>query len=226
MGHIPHLLLPPPWGGPEIPLSAAHLRHLRRVLRLGDGADLSYSDGAGNLGGGVLRGEAVVRGSERAVPRPEPEVSVAVAPPAKGDRVRYLVEKLAELGVDRLIWLTTRFGEGRIPRPDKAAAWAQSALEQSRGAWILQFDGPVRVDELTGASTLWVTERESFPPPSVAMGGIVVVGPEAGFAEGEVPAAATRIGLGRRILRVETAAIVGATLLLDRSGRLTPAEIP
>jgi 16S rRNA U1498 N3-methylase RsmE len=29
------------------------------------------------------------------------------------------------------------------------------------------------------------------------------------------------MGLGRRILRVETAAVVGATILLDRSGRLS-----
>ena len=31
---------------------------------------------------------------------------------------RFLVEKLAELGVADLIWLRTRHGEGRPPSPD------------------------------------------------------------------------------------------------------------
>ena len=49
---------------------------------------------------------------------------------------------------------------------------------------------------------------------------IVAIGPEAGFAEEEIPADALRFGLGGRILRVETAAIVAAAVALSRMGRL------
>jgi 16S rRNA (uracil1498-N3)-methyltransferase len=222
MRHIPHLYLPDPWEEGEIPLADQQRDHLQKVLRLNDGAAVSYTDGAGTIGVGIVRVGSVVRGSESRVARPEPGVAVAVAPPRTAGRLRFLVEKLAELGIDRIYWLSTRYGEGRPPRVEKAAAWAESALEQSRGAWLLDFDGPTAVADLPESSTLWVAERETYPPPSVVSGGILVIGPEAGFAEGEVPAAANRIALGTRVLRVETAAVVGATLLLDRSGRLVP----
>ena len=220
MRHIPHLYLPSPWEAGEITLSDDHGHHLRKVLRLGDGSALSYTDGAGTIGAGTLRDGSLVRGSESRRERPEPGVAVAVAPPRTPHRLRYLVEKLAELGIDRIYWLTTRHGEGRPPRPDKAVAWARAALEQSRGAWLLGLEGPTTVEDLPESSTLWVAERETKPPPSVVKGGILVIGPEAGFEEGEVPASANRIALGRRVLRVETAAVAGATILLDRSGRL------
>ncbi|NNC92475.1 MAG: hypothetical protein HKN80_08260 [Acidimicrobiia bacterium] len=222
MRHIPHLHVPGPWEGADLSVSDDHSRHLRKILRLGDGADLSYTDGAGTTGRGTLQGDLIVRGSESLIDRPEPAVAVAVAPPRTPGRVRFVVEKLAELGIDRIYWLATRHGEGRPPRSDKAIAWARAALEQSRGAWLLGFEGPIGVEDLPESSTLWVAERESQPPPSVVNGGILVIGPEAGFAEGEVPAAACRIALGTRVLRVETAAVAGATLLLDRSGRLAP----
>ncbi len=222
MRHTPHLYLPAPWGGSEIPLDDDHVHHLRRVLRLSDGAALSYTDGTGTVGEGVLAHTSLLRGSESLHPIPRPEVSVAVAPPRSPNRVRFLVEKLGELGIDRLIWLATRHGEGRPPTPAKAAAWARSALEQSRGAWLLVVEGPMKVEDLPNTPTLWVAERETNQPPSVVKGGILVIGPEAGFAEGEIPATADRLSLGVRVLRVETAAVVGATVLLDRSGRLLP----
>ncbi|MBT8164319.1 MAG: RsmE family RNA methyltransferase [Acidimicrobiia bacterium] len=221
MRHVPHLYLCGPWESDEIALSEAHRRHLGRVLRLADGAVVSYTDGEGTTGEGELAGAAIRRGIEARVAKPAPEVAVAVAPPSKPNRARFLVEKLAELGVDRLIWLRTRHGEGRPPRPAKAEAWARAALEQSRGAWAVRIDGPVEMEDLPSSSTLWVAERETNPPPSVVNGGILVIGPEAGFAEGEVPHRANRLGLGRRVLRVETAAVVGAAILLDRSGRLS-----
>ena len=221
MRHIPHLYLGGPWGSGDITLGEEHRRHLGRVLRLADGAAVSYTDGAGNTGEGILEGGTVRRGTERSVKQPQPELAVAVAPPIKPSRARFLVEKLAELGVDQLIWLRTRHSQGRPPKPAKAAAWAQAALEQSRGAWVLQFDGPVGMENLPASSTLWVGERETNPPPSVVKSGILLIGPEAGFAEGEVPQRANRLGLGPRVLRVETAAVVGAAILLDRCGRLS-----
>ena len=225
--HSPHLYLPRPWDSAELALGDEHSRHLHKVLRLGDGAGVSYTDGEGGRGEGVLSGGSVVRGAESMVPRPQPKISVAVAPPRKLDRVRFLVEKLAELGVDRIIWLETRYGEGRPPRAGKAESWAQSALEQSRGSWLVRLDGPMKPHDLPDLATLWVADRESFPPPSVVKDGILLIGSEGGFAEGEIPASAIRFSLGTRVLRVETAALAGAVILLDRSGRLAPpSEIP
>ena len=221
MRHVPHLYLPGPWESDVVPLTPEQDRHLRRVLRLAPEAAVSYTDGAGRAGEGTLDETGVRRGSEQSIERPSPPVALAVAPPRSTGRQRFVVEKLAELGVDRLYWLETRHTEGR-PKQAKARAWARAALEQSRGAWLLGIQGPVSLAELPGDQTLYVAERETLPPPTVVDGGILVVGPEAGLAEGEVPDSARRVGLGARVLRVETAAVVGATVLLDRSGRLAP----
>lgn len=48
----------------------------------------------------------------------------------------------------------------------------------------------------------------------------ILIGPEGGFTTDEVPVSVPRAGLGQRVLRVETVAIVGATLLRSGSGRL------
>jgi 16S rRNA U1498 N3-methylase RsmE len=42
----------------------------------------------------------------------------------------------------------------------------------------------------------------------------VVIGPEGGWAPGEIPESVTRLDLGTTILRVETAALVAAARLL------------
>jgi 16S rRNA (uracil1498-N3)-methyltransferase len=182
------------------------------------GQPLTYTDGRGTHGTGSLRNGTAERGVEQSLPPPRPRLTLAVAPPRAIERARFLVEKSAELGVDRLIWLDTRHGEGRPPRPAKAGAWAAGALEQSRGAWLIEIDGPLRIEDL--GEPLWVLERGASVPPRTDQDVILAAGPEGGFAPGEVREWAEQVGVGERVLRVETAALVGAALVLDRMGRL------
>jgi RsmE family RNA methyltransferase len=42
---------------------------------------------------------------------------------------------------------------------------------------------------------------------------VVAIGPEGGFADDEIPPGVLRVGLGERVLRVETAAIAVAAFL-------------
>ncbi len=222
MAHVPHLYLPGPWEGPELALPGPTAHHLDRVLRRGDGAPVTYTDGCGAAGAGALRGAAVRRGEERHHPAPAPAVTIAVAPPRRAERARYLVEKLAELGVDRLVWLTTKHRQAPPPKPAKARAWAVAALEQSRGAHLLAVEGPAPLSELSGA--VWVADAGGGRPPPVAGSISIVVGPEGGLAAGEAPAGATLVGLGDRVLRTETAAVAAALVGLQAAGRFpTPA---
>ncbi len=219
MAHLPHLYLPGPWEQPVLAPTAQQFHHLRRVLRRTDAEPISYTDGSGRVGTGTVTARGVQRGDEYTVARPVPSVTLAVAPPQSTERARFLVEKLAELGVDRLVWLSTRHTQGHPPRREKSLAWAGAALEQSRGAWLMTVEGPTAIGNLEGA--VWVASPRSAPPPRVNGDTTLVVGPEGGLAPDEVGSEAVEIGLGDRILRVETAAIVGAALMLDRSGRNT-----
>lgn len=212
MGHVPHLLLPPPWPDAVIPLGEAHRRHLR-VLRRSDGDAVSYTDGHGRAGRGRIEGDGIVRGEEVDVPPPACRLSLAVAPPDSRDRQRFLVEKLAELGVTSILWLDTRHGEGRPPPASKAQGWADAALEQSRGAWRTSVEErPCRLSDVP--LPVWVADAGGPPAPDFPARLTIAVGPEGGWAPEEIDGASIRFGLGDRVLRVETAAVAAASLAM------------
>lgn len=204
---MPHLLLTPPWSDAEITVPPATARHLRTVLRLGDGAPCSYTDGTGLRGSGTLTGDTVRRGSEVLEPEPPP-VTLAVAPPAAKDRLRWLVEKSCEVGVSRIKWLRTAHGEGRPPRAEKGVAWAQMALEQSRRVFLARVDdGWSRIEDLTGTRVVLDPDGGSWEGISAPL--TVMVGPEGGWAPEELPSSLPRVTLGDGVLRTETAAVLG-----------------
>ena len=217
MAHRPHIYLPGPWPAARLPVPDEVRHHLERVLRARE-LDVDYTDGAGVVGSGRYVDGIVTRGEERVVDAPEPRLVVAVAAPQSSDRQRIVVEKLAELGVDELVWLRTTHGGHRTPPQRRAEAWAAGALEQSRGAHLLR---------ITGETTLGTLAARGRPhlahPGSPRLGElagdpvIVAVGPEGGFTDNEAAAPnVTCFGLGERILRTETAAIVAASMALER----------
>ncbi|HSJ36403.1 MAG TPA: 16S rRNA (uracil(1498)-N(3))-methyltransferase [Acidimicrobiia bacterium] len=207
MGHVPHLYLPGPWQGPELALGDDHEHHLTRVLRMSPGAEVSYTDGEGTAGRGIL-GRGVVERDDESSGSLGPAVEVAVAPPDSRQRARFVVEKLVELGVRRLIWVRTRRTEGRPPPEEKARAWAVSALEQSRGTRLMAITRS-HLDDLDPGRLVVV---HPGPDPFSLAGPrpespILLVGPEGGLDEAEIPPGAPRLALGSTILRVETAAL-------------------
>ena len=195
-------------------------------MRMRDGADVSYTDGAGTIGRGVLRSGTLQRGEEAPVERPAPHLTLAVAAPRAADRSRMVVEKAAEFGVDRLVWLSSRFSQGRPPKLEKARRWATGALEQSRGAWLLEIDeAPRSFDDLIDADALLLAADPGGESIDDVLGAArasrqvtVAIGPEGGFAHGEIPSQARVVSLGARVLRVETAAIAVAALVRSLAG--------
>ncbi|MDJ0664764.1 MAG: RsmE family RNA methyltransferase [Acidimicrobiia bacterium] len=198
-------------------LDPGAIHHLEQVLRV-ETAEASYTDGEGLFGTGTYRNGLIWRGEEAMIPRPT-HLTVAVAPPRTNSRLRFLVEKMAELGVSRLFWLRTSHTEGRPPRVEKAERWAIAALEQSRGAWLMEIgDQPLPVGMVDQIGTPVFAEVGGSDPSRVMLVDdlVLCVGPEGGFAPEEVPAAAPRLDLGPTVLRVETAAVVAVTLLRNR----------
>ncbi len=213
MKHVPHVVLGIPWEGSDLDLSIVQWRHLTKVLRLRRGDEVTYTDGLGIIGRGSLgSGQSVERGEEEACPRAN-ELTVAVAPPANRDRQRFLVEKLAELGVARLRWLKTEHGKGRVAAGPKVFSWVLSAVEQSRGAWLMETSS-----DIVGWDDLEIPVLVCHPGGGERFAAVrtVVIGPEGGFAAGEVPAGVATWDLGPTVLRTETAAIVAAGRILDR----------
>ena len=218
--HRPHILIAG-CGSNDAPIAVdpAAVRHLEQVLRFSSG-EVSYTDGEGLIGTGFYRAGVIERGRENPVDRPT-ALSVAAAPPRTASRLRFLVEKLAELGVKRLVWLRSAHTEGRPPRLEKAERWAAGALEQSRGAWLMQIGvESIPVSAVAAIGTPVFAEPGGLDPSELLLAEdpILCIGPEGGFAPGEVPDRGLRVDLGPTVLRVETAAVVGVALLRTGSG--------
>jgi 16S rRNA (uracil1498-N3)-methyltransferase len=210
MGHVPHLLLDRPWTSDRIDIPQQQHSHLSTVLRIEDGERVSYTDGRGAVGEGRYLAGSVVRGEEAMKSRPT-DLIVVASPPHSRDRARFMVEKLAELGVAELRFLRTVYGRGRPPRDDRTRAWAVSALEQSRGAWLMKTpSGLVDLEDVEGPYAVCDQGGSTERP----LARTVVIGPEAGWAPDEIPTHAIRFDLGDTVLRVETAAIVAAARLI------------
>jgi 16S rRNA (uracil1498-N3)-methyltransferase len=207
--------------------------HLGRVLRLRAGEAVVAADGNGRwrlcrygLGNGgepMLRPEGPVAHAE---PSREP-VTVGFVP-VKGDRPEWVVQKLTELGVDRLVVLraarsVVRWeGERSERNLGRLRRVSREAAAQSRRAWLPEVLGPLGLEELAAAvapQPLLLAEpgapplAERLTGPAAGPLPAVAVGPEGGWEAAELGKGAGTVGLGPSILRAETAAVAAATLL-------------
>jgi 16S rRNA (uracil1498-N3)-methyltransferase len=223
--------------GERVRLSEEDSSHALRSRRLRPGEEITVSNGLSWLGRGRLDGEengvAVVELEETWPIEPRsPELDVSVAPP-KGDRLAWTVQKLSELGVDRLGMMRTERSV-RFPSPPALARLSVVAREaamqssQPRIMDVCERDG--FGEAVASGMGLGVmlhetgTERLGDVLPASVERVHLLIGPEGGFSGPEVARArdaGCRIAsLGPSILRTETAAVVGAALVLARYGRL------
>jgi len=197
---------------PAIDAEDAH--HLVRVLRLRDGEIVTATDGAGRWRAcRFLRGSRLeADGPVVATAPPEPALTVGFAP-VKGERTEWAVQKLTELGVDRIVPLRTARSVVRWEGDRAAAAVARlrkvarEAVMQSRRVWL-----PAVTDIATPADVPGAALAEpGGAPPSLARPA-VLVGPEGGWAPEELAGAAATVSLGEQVLRSETAALAAAAI--------------
>ena len=213
--------------GDRAVLEGDEARHLTRVLRAKVGDTVSLFDGRGREW--PARVAAIGRDRvelDAGQPTVDPlpaciPVTLAVALP-KGDRQKWMVEKLAELGAARLIPLETTRGVA------EATASAQARLErgvieackQCGRNTLMEIAAGRPLDRLLAEVPVGACVVIAHPGgkplsadivPSTAMEIIGLVGPEGGFTDEELciadRAGVIRISLGPHILRVETAAI-------------------
>lgn len=196
-------------------LDDATSHHLFRVLRVRDGDVVTVTDGHGNwrvcraARGGVESDGEASRAAERTTTS-----TVAFAIP-KADRPEWIVQKLTEIGVARIVLLHTersvvRWERERADRHlDKLRRVAIDALEQSRGVWLPVVEGPLAATDVLADMAVAEPGGRRLTRDDDA----VAIGPEGGWAPSELALAGDRVALGATVLRVETAALVAATLL-------------
>jgi 16S rRNA (uracil1498-N3)-methyltransferase len=228
---VPRLFVDCPLGQDLSATLADSQRHyVARVMRLGqgdavrlfngrDGEWLAVFDGAGALCREALK------------PQPSGEGPWLMFAPPKRDRLRFLVEKATELGVGRLIPVTTERTEPPGAKPEKMREWAIEAAEQCG-----RCDVPACLEQrpLTAVLADWPVGRDLLLCDETGSGKPLVatdtaccgflVGPEGGFSSRELEMLRARrevvpVSLGSYILRVETACLAAlATWHLRSTG--------
>ena len=203
-------------------LDEADRHHLARVLRLRPGEAVTVSDGRGAWCAGHYRGAGRVEadGPLRHDPALAPGVTVGFAL-IKGDRPEWVVQKLTEVGVDRIVPFVAqrsvvRWEDAKAARQlDRLRAVARGAAMQSRRVWL-----PI-VDEVTTTAAL-VAELAAAGTGALAHPGgsapgldrpAVLIGPEGGWSHDELDAGLGTVALGPTVLRAETAAVAAGVLL-------------
>jgi 16S rRNA (uracil1498-N3)-methyltransferase len=217
----------------RVELTGDVYRHLFRARRAAVGEPVRVVDGEGRARGAVVaavgRARAELRlGESVSGNDPARLVELYVAPP-KVERAAWLVEKATELGVAAIRFVATaraarEIGDAGLERLRRVAV---AALEQCHGARLPQIDGVLGWPEFVARAQVrpWRAVLDAGGAPAIDDGSAaaaLLVGPEGGFEPAEL-AELTRAGfatwaLGRRALRVETAAIVAAGALLAPRG--------
>jgi 16S rRNA (uracil1498-N3)-methyltransferase len=200
---------------PQLDADASH--HLARVLRLRRGQPVTITDGFGRWRSTVFGDDGVeATGDVVIVRRRDPPLTVAVAPP-KGDRLEWLVAKCTEVGIDRLVVLeaehsVVRWSGERLERQlDRLRRISVEASMQSRRVWLPQIVGPLPALEVLPGFAVAEPGGRPLVPTDVA----IAVGPEGGWSPKELEVAAATVSLGPNVLRVETAAVAAAALMVS-----------
>lgn len=211
-------------------LEGDEARHLARVMRAKTGDTVELFDGQGTSWTATV--QAIQRNhvslrldqKQSETISNKPTITLAVALP-KGDRQKWLIEKITELGTDSLVPLTTT----RSVAEPTAAAISRlqrgviESCKQSGRNRLLEITQPQSLHNLlttSSASLRILACPDGTPMQSILLKPIdnvlIAIGPEGGFTDEEIRNANAsgfaQMSLCQNILRIETAAIAAAVI--------------
>jgi len=231
----------PPWvlvdpgvlrEGETVRLDPVEARHLATVIRREVGDPVLVADGNGVVAPGVVRscrrGKVDIELLEvTRAPRPTgPCLTLGLAV-LHGQAMDWAVQKAVEMGVESVTpWVAERSQLSGSRARTRVAHWrrvARQALKQCRRAYSMELPEPVSLAEALDEWTPRVgvvAHRQGAAVHELprACGDILLVGPEGGLSLDEErrldECGWWRLRLGQLILRSETAAVVGAALMI------------
>jgi 16S rRNA (uracil1498-N3)-methyltransferase len=206
-------------------LSPGDHHHLARVLRLEPGSLVTVGDGAGRWRAGRLTGAHAVEAAAdiRVDAPPRPPITVAFAL-VKADRPELTVQKLTEVGVDRIVPFVAersvvRWDAAKVARQaDRFAEIARHAAMQCRRTQLPRVDAVASFDQVAALDGATLADPDGDPPTLARP--VALVGPEGGWSTREREVDLPRTRIGENVLRAETASIAIGVLLVSLRSEL------
>ena len=223
----------PPNGG-SVSLRESESQHAIRVMRVKVGDEIELFDGIGSQAAATISEvtrrdcHCSVQPVEQVDREPANRLHLAIALP-KPDRAKELIERLTELGVASVTPIVAERTQ-RPPSPslmEKLRRGVIEACKQSQRNVLMEIADPTDLTSYL-ATTSAVTIKGIAHPDGELISDISIpadssfvalIGPEGGWSDDEVAEAIQagykKIGLGKRIYRIETAAVVVAARLSE-----------
>lgn len=215
--------------GQAVALPAEQAHYLMNVMRRAPGEVIELFNGRD--GAWSARLAALSRRGGQAellaqvVPQRDPPDLWLCFAPIKKARTDFIVEKATEMGASRILPVQTDHTNAERIRRDRLQAHAVEAAEQCGGTFVPEVADLMPLgrflDGLDGRRLLWADEAAAGP--ATALDGLphgpwaILIGPEGGFSPAERDRLrgmepVTRISLGPRILRADTAVVAALAL--------------
>jgi 16S rRNA (uracil1498-N3)-methyltransferase len=222
-------------GEENFTLSEETSKHIVQVLRMHENENLLITNGKGQVLTTRLikanKKNAEVQIIDKSVsPKLPPKISIAISLIKNANRFEWFLEKATEIGVSEIIPIICERTEKQHFRYDRMKNVIVSAMLQSQQIWLPELHEPAKFDVIIKNSmhkNKYIAhciddKKNRLNNESISNGDqIILVGPEGDFTKDEVTAALKNnyipISLGETRLRTETAGIVAAVLLLNKS---------
>ncbi|MFC3415020.1 16S rRNA (uracil(1498)-N(3))-methyltransferase [Algoriphagus hitonicola] len=218
---------------PIITLNPEESKHLVRVLRKNVGDEVRVTDGLGKLFFCVIdqadpkQARLQVK-KEETVPKNPYQIHLAIAPTKSPDRMEWMVEKITEIGFDKIYLIKSENSERSFLKTDRLEKKIIAACKQSLQFHKPEIESDWTFDKLIGSSDFdkfqkfiaYVDENHQNHLLGLAQPNqnyLILIGPEGDFSPEEIQAAIAAgfapISLGKNRLRTETAGLAAVQML-------------
>ena len=194
-----------------ITLDDSKLHHLKNVLRMKNEDNVNISNGNGKLLIGKLSKNDVKVSSKKDYVRNH-ETKIFVPALREKNRFRFMIEKLVELNVSKLVIGKTENSQNTRLEADRISNWAISAVEQSGSPFFPDIEVTEEIDfsifrtcfDISGEPINKVTDKvDTF-----------AIGPEGGWSPKELANFEIKYKITDFNLRSETAAVCAVSLIM------------
>lgn len=214
----------------SVPLDRGQANYLFNVMRLKPGAEVAVFNGTDGEWTAEVKEAQKRRGllicQNQSAPQLSPPDLWLLFAPIKKARTDFIVEKAAELGAARIFPVQTTFTNAERIRQDRLQAHAVEAAEQCGATYVPPVED---LQKLEVVLQDWPQDRQIMFCDETLVGAkqalkagenekwAILIGPEGGFAPDEINMLdelpfVTRVSLGPRILRADTAVVAALTL--------------